>query len=80
MPLVTRDGSVTQLAGADATAHLGLPRVARELYRTARRLRVFVLRPVQVPMKAIVELIMLPGEEVAARLAAERSLVRPARG
>jgi hypothetical protein len=30
-------------------------------------------------MKAIVDLIMLPGEEVAARLAAERSLVRSAR-
>jgi HD superfamily phosphohydrolase len=80
MPLVKRDGSVTQLAGADATAHLGLPRVANELYRTARRLRVFVLRPVRVSMKAIVDLIMLPGEEVAARLAAERSLVSSARG
>jgi hypothetical protein len=80
MPLVKRDGSVAQLAGADATAHLGLPRVANELYRTARRLRVFVLQPVRVPMKAIVDLIMLPGEEVAARLAAERSLVSSARG
>jgi hypothetical protein len=80
MPLVKRHGSVTQLAGADATAHLGLPRVANELYRTARRLRVFVLRPVRVSMKAIVDLIMLPGEEVAARLAAERSLVSSARG
>jgi HD superfamily phosphohydrolase len=80
MPLVKRDGSVTQLAGADATAHLGLPRVASELYRTARRLRVFVLRPVRVPVKAIVDVIMLPGEEVAARLAAERSLLSSARG
>lgn len=80
LPLVKRDGSVTQLAGADATAHLGLPRVAGELYRTARRLRVFVLRPVSVPLKAIVDLIMLPGAEVTARLAAERSLVSSARG
>jgi len=80
LPLVKRDGSVTQLAGADATAHLGLPRVAGELYRTARRLRVFVLRPVDVPLKAIVDLIMLPGAEVAARIAAERSLVSAARG
>jgi hypothetical protein len=66
LPLVKRDGSVTQVAG--------------ELYRSARRLRVFVLRPVPVPMRAIVDLIMLPGEEVAARLAAERSLVSSARG
>jgi uncharacterized protein len=80
LPLVKRDGAVTQLAGADATAHLGLPRVAAELYRTARRLRVFVLRPVGVPLKAIVDLIMLPGAEVAARLAAGRSLVSSVRG
>jgi len=40
---VKRDGTVTQLGGADAAAHLGLPRVAGELYRSARRLRVFVL-------------------------------------
>jgi len=79
LPVVKRDGSVTQLAGGDATAHLGLPRVAGELYRTARRLRVFVLRPVRVPMKPIVDLIMLPGAEVAARLAADRSLVSSAR-
>jgi uncharacterized protein len=79
LPLVKRDGSVTHLAGADATPHLGLPRVAGELYRSARRLRVFVLRPVRVAMKPIVDLIMLPGEEVAARLAAERSLVSSAR-
>ena len=75
IPLVKRDGSVTQLSGADATAHLGLPRVAGELYRSARRLRVFTLRPARVPTKAIVDLVMLPGEEVAARLAAGRSLV-----
>jgi HD superfamily phosphohydrolase len=75
LPLVKRDGSVTQLAGAEARAHLGLPRVAGELYRSARRLRVFVLRPVRVPLEGIVDLIMLPGEEVAARLAAEQSLI-----
>ncbi len=80
LPLVKRDGSVTQLAGADATAHLGLPRVAGELYRSARWLRVFVLRPVRVPMQAVVDLIMLPGDEVSARLAAERSLISSVRG
>jgi uncharacterized protein len=80
LPLVKRDGSVTQLAGADATAHLGLPRVAGELYRSARRLRVFLLRPVPVPMQSIVNLVMLPGDEVAARLAAERSLISSGRG
>jgi hypothetical protein len=77
---VKRDGSVTQLAGPDATRPLGLPRVATELYRSARRLRVFVLRAATVPAKAIMELVTLPREEVAARVAGERDLVSTARG
>jgi len=76
LPLVKRDGTVTHLAGAEAAAHLGLPRVAAELYRSARRLRVFVLRSVAVPAHAIVDLVMAPREEVATRVAADRGLVR----
>src|SRR2546422_2860659 len=75
LPLVKRDGTVRQLAGPEAAAHLGLPRVAAELYRSARRLRVFVLRPVTLPAKAIVELVMLPREEVAARAKEQRRLI-----
>jgi len=70
LPLVKRDGTVTQLAGAEAAAHLGLPRLAGELYRSARRLRVFVLRAARVETKAIVELVMLPREEVVTRFGA----------
>ncbi len=66
LPLVKRDGSVTHLAGAEAAAHLGLPRVAAELYRSARRLRVFVLGEARVEAKRIAELVMLPREAVAA--------------
>jgi len=75
LPLVRRDGSVTQLAGTEAMAHLGLPRVAAELYRSARRLRVFVLASATVNAKAIVELVMLPREEVLERFEQERSLL-----
>ncbi len=78
LPLLTRDGTLTRLVGQGAEAHLGLPRVAAELYRSARRLRVFTIRPVRVPAKAIVELVMRPREAVAARLAEERSLLSPA--
>ena len=49
---------------------LGLARVAAELHRSAQRLRVFVLEPAEVPASAIVELVVLPQEEVAARLEA----------
>jgi len=68
LPLVKRDGSVTHLAGAEAAAHLGLPRVAIELYRSARRLRVFALRAATVPARTIVEVVMTPREEVAQRV------------
>jgi hypothetical protein len=47
---------------------LGLPRVAAELHRSAQRLRVFVLEPVEIPAKQVIELITLSREEVAARL------------
>src|SRR5438876_8387372 len=75
LPLVQRDGTVIQLAGADATAQLGLPRVAGELHRSARRLRLFVLRPATVPADAIVRLVMLPREEVLERVEQERALL-----
>jgi uncharacterized protein len=48
-------------------ASLGLPRVARELHRSAQRLRVFVFEPVEVPARKIIELVASPREEVSRR-------------
>ncbi len=76
LPLVRRSGAVTRVADAAAAPQLGLPRVAEELYRTARRLRVFLAAPATVPAQAIVELVMLPREEVAARVTEQRALTR----
>jgi uncharacterized protein len=76
LPLVRRDGAVGQIAEEGAEIHLGLPRVAAELYRSARCLRVFALQPVRLNAADIVELIRLPREEVAARLAAGQPLLR----
>src|SRR5437867_6942109 len=59
-----------------ATEHLGLPRVATELHRSAQRLRVFVLEPVEIPARAIVELVTWPRGEVEARLNADQGLLR----
>jgi len=61
-----------------AAQYLGLPRVAAELHRAAQRLRVLVMRPLpnEVPERAIVELVTWPREEVTARLAAEKSLLK----
>ena len=71
----SHDGTVTQLGGGEAAAHLGLPRVAPELYRSARRLRVFVMATAQVPERAMLELVMLPREEVSRRVEQDRALV-----
>ena len=49
-------------------ASLGLPRVAKELHRSAQRLRVFVLEPVEVPARKVIELVTLSREEVSRRL------------
>ncbi len=68
VPVVGRSGS--------ADEHLGLPRVAAELHRSAQRLRVFVLEPVEVPARPIIELIMLPREEAVARLVSGGAILR----
>jgi len=57
---------------------LGLPRVAAELHRSAQRLRVFLLEPAEIPARPIIELVTLPREEVAARLAGHRALISAA--
>jgi uncharacterized protein len=57
---------------------LGLARVTAELHRSAQRLRVFVLEPADVPAAPIIELVMLPQQEVAARLQAGGPLLRNA--
>ncbi len=49
IPVVGRSGGAAQ--------HIGLPRVAAELHRSAQRLRVFVMRPVNIPAKKIIDLV-----------------------
>jgi hypothetical protein len=46
LPLRLRDGTVERLTDEGRAGQLGLPRIAQELYRSARRLRVFVARPI----------------------------------
>jgi hypothetical protein len=68
VPVMDRAGS--------AAEHLGLPRVADELHRSAQRLRVFVVEPAQIPVRAIVELVTWPREEVETRLDSDQALLR----
>lgn len=77
LPLVTRQGDVVQLAGEEARERLGLPRVAAELVRSVRRLRVFVRRRPSraLEARAVTDLVTMSGKEVAARMAASRALL-----
>lgn len=64
LPLRTRDGVVERLTSEGREGQLGLPRVADELYRTARRFRVFVVTMPKEPVSWILELVSLPAERV----------------
>jgi hypothetical protein len=68
LPLRTRGGSVERLTDAGRAGQLGLPRVADELYRSARRLRVFVAEMPRVQLRGVPDLLTCPAAELHARL------------
>ena len=75
LPLRTRTGALERLTEAGAAGQFGLPRVADELYQSARRLRVFVASPPGRPLDGILDLLALPAPEVRRRLDEQTSLV-----
>jgi hypothetical protein len=64
LPLRTRGGAVERLTDAGRAGQLGLPRVADELYRSARRLRAFVKDMPPDPLRGLPELLTRPADEV----------------
>jgi hypothetical protein len=74
LPLRLRDGSVERLTGEGRAGHVGLPRIAHELYRSARRLRVFVARPVRQSFEKVAELVEVEREELLGLLKTGRLL------
>ena len=66
---------IERLTDAGRAGQLGLPRVADELYRSARRLRVFVASMPARSLDGLLELMTWPAEEVTRRMADEVSLV-----
>ncbi len=75
LPLRTRSGSVERLTGEGRAGQFGLPRVAGELYRSARRLRVFTATPLDRQVDTLRDLVALTPAEVEARLGSSRSLI-----
>jgi HD superfamily phosphohydrolase len=76
LPLRTRSGAVERLTDAGRAGQLGLPRVADELYRSARRLRVFVREAPPAPLRGVPELLTCPAGELRRRLDDRSSLLR----
>jgi HD superfamily phosphohydrolase len=71
LPLRTRSGTVERLTDAGRAGHLGLPRVADELYRSARRLRIFVADQPNGSLEWVQEVLTWPADELERRLLQE---------
>jgi hypothetical protein len=68
LPLRTRSGAVERLTDAGRAGHLGLPRVADELYHSARRLRIFVAGQAGRSLEGVLALLTWPADEIERRL------------
>jgi len=75
LPLRTRAGTIERLTDAGRAGQLGLPRVADELYRSARRLRIFVASAPSRSLGRVLDLLTLPTDEVRRRLGEGVSLL-----
>jgi uncharacterized protein len=75
LPLRTRSGGVERLTDAGRIGHLGLPRVADELYQSARRLRIFVAGSPERSLAGVLELLTWPAAEVERKLEEQLVLV-----
>jgi hypothetical protein len=68
LPLRTRGGRIERLTNEGRSGQFGLPRVADELYRSARRFRVFTARQPSRSVERLLSVITLPATEVERRL------------
>ena len=75
LPLRLRGGGVDRLTDEGRAGQLGLPRVADELYRSARRLRVFVARPLARSLDGLLGLLTVPSGELTRRLLEDHPLL-----
>lgn len=75
LPLRTREGKVERLTEEGRAGTLGLPRVADELYRSARRFRVFTSAKPNGKLGRIFNTAILPAKEIERRLREGRALL-----
>jgi HD superfamily phosphohydrolase len=75
LPLRTRGGAVERLTGEGRAGQFDLPRVADELYQSARRFRIFTARPVTTDLTRARELLAVSPAELERLLATGKSLL-----
>jgi hypothetical protein len=75
LPVLLRSGEVRRLTGEGLQGSINLPLVSNELYRSARWLRVFVARTVQIERRAVVRLATMPEAVVRSRVANGEALL-----
>lgn len=76
LPVRRRTGAVARLTAAGWEEAINLPRLSDELYRSARRLRVFTTGRAPVPAEPLLRLLREEGTVVRARLDAGEALLR----
>jgi HD superfamily phosphohydrolase len=75
LPVVRRTGGVQRLTADGWVAVINLPTLSHELYLSARWLRVFVARPVEIARGRVLELLHLSAPDLHRRLAARVALL-----
>ncbi|MBU6366975.1 MAG: HD domain-containing protein [Gemmatimonadetes bacterium] len=75
LPVLRRDGRVARLTAAGWEDAINLPRLSDELYRSARRLRVFTADRTALPHDRLLRLLREDGAAVRERVAAGRPLL-----
>lgn len=75
LPMLRRNGQIEQLTAAGWEGDINLPRLSDELYRSARRLRVFTANRSPVPESKMLAVLRLDANEMSARLEDSRPLL-----
>jgi uncharacterized protein len=68
LPVLHRGGQVRRLTAEGLEGVINLPALSESLYRSARWLRVFTAKPVDLPRRQLLELVHLSAEEVRRRV------------
>ena len=70
LPLVRRGGEVRRLTARGLEGAINLPTLSEQLYRSARWLRVFIARPVDLPRDRLLAIVRRSPEEIRWHLGA----------